>query len=89
LLGKLFIFFVRFVGGLFGAWCHGQIFSFNATSQLTDSGPASQFQGVTDNDLEQFRDLKHEVIVWPPDSGLHRSSTRSPLLLNNINKAQR
>ena len=27
----------------------------------------TQFQGVTDNDLEQFRDLKHEVIVWPPD----------------------
>jgi branched-chain amino acid transport system substrate-binding protein len=27
----------------------------------------TQFQGVTDNGLEQFRDLKHEVIVWPPD----------------------
>jgi branched-chain amino acid transport system substrate-binding protein len=27
----------------------------------------TQFQGVTDNGLEQFRDLKHEVIIWPPD----------------------
>jgi branched-chain amino acid transport system substrate-binding protein len=27
----------------------------------------TQFQGVTDNALEQFRDLKHEAIVWPPD----------------------
>jgi branched-chain amino acid transport system substrate-binding protein len=27
----------------------------------------TQFQGVTDNGLEQFRDLKHEAIVWPPD----------------------
>jgi branched-chain amino acid transport system substrate-binding protein len=27
----------------------------------------TQFQGVTDNGLEQFRNLKHEVIVWPPD----------------------
>jgi branched-chain amino acid transport system substrate-binding protein len=28
----------------------------------------TQFQGVVDNALEQFRDLRHEVIVWPPDS---------------------
>jgi branched-chain amino acid transport system substrate-binding protein len=27
----------------------------------------SQFQGVTDNSFEQFRDLKHEAIVWPPN----------------------
>jgi branched-chain amino acid transport system substrate-binding protein len=26
----------------------------------------TQFQGVTDNGLEQFRDLEHEAIVWPP-----------------------
>jgi branched-chain amino acid transport system substrate-binding protein len=26
----------------------------------------TQFQSVTDNGLEQFRDLKHETIVWPP-----------------------
>jgi branched-chain amino acid transport system substrate-binding protein len=27
----------------------------------------TQFQGVTDSSLEQFRDLQHEAIVWPPD----------------------
>jgi branched-chain amino acid transport system substrate-binding protein len=27
----------------------------------------TQYQGVTDNSIDQFRDLKHEVIVWPPD----------------------
>jgi branched-chain amino acid transport system substrate-binding protein len=27
----------------------------------------TQFQGVTDANLEQFRDLQHEAIVWPPD----------------------
>jgi branched-chain amino acid transport system substrate-binding protein len=27
----------------------------------------TQFQGVTDNGLEQFRELKHEVVVWPAD----------------------
>jgi branched-chain amino acid transport system substrate-binding protein len=27
----------------------------------------TQFQGVADSNLEQFRDLKHEAIVWPPD----------------------
>ncbi len=26
----------------------------------------TQFQGVTDNGLEQFRTLEHEAIVWPP-----------------------
>jgi branched-chain amino acid transport system substrate-binding protein len=27
----------------------------------------TQFEDVTDNGLEQFRELKHEVIVWPPN----------------------
>jgi branched-chain amino acid transport system substrate-binding protein len=27
----------------------------------------TQFQGVTDSNLEQFRDLAHEAIIWPPD----------------------
>ena len=31
----------------------------------------TQFQGVTDNGLEQFRNLEHEAIVWPPD---HRTA---------------
>jgi branched-chain amino acid transport system substrate-binding protein len=27
----------------------------------------TQFQGVADGSLEQFRELEHEAIVWPPD----------------------
>ena len=27
----------------------------------------TQFQGVSDNSLEQFREVKHEVIIWPPE----------------------
>jgi hypothetical protein len=27
----------------------------------------TQFQSVTDNSFEQFRDLKHEAMVWAPD----------------------
>ncbi len=26
-----------------------------------------QFHDVTDGSLQQFRDLTHEAIVWPPD----------------------
>lgn len=27
---------------------------------------AVQFQGITGNDLEQFKDMKKEVVLWPP-----------------------
>ena len=27
----------------------------------------TQFQNVTDSSIEQFREVKHEVIVWPPE----------------------
>jgi branched-chain amino acid transport system substrate-binding protein len=27
----------------------------------------TQFQDVSDNSLEQFREVKHEVIIWPPE----------------------
>lgn len=27
----------------------------------------TQFQGVTNSNIEQFRDLQHEAIIWPPD----------------------
>jgi branched-chain amino acid transport system substrate-binding protein len=26
----------------------------------------TQFQGVTGNSIDQFRDTKKEVVVWPP-----------------------
>jgi branched-chain amino acid transport system substrate-binding protein len=27
----------------------------------------TQFQGVSGNDLAQFRDTAHQVILWPPE----------------------
>jgi branched-chain amino acid transport system substrate-binding protein len=27
----------------------------------------SQFQHVTGNDIDQFRDMSKQVIVWPPE----------------------
>ena len=39
---------------------------FNAEGEWTTAQVmATQFQGVVGNDVEQFRDPKREVILWP------------------------
>ena len=50
---------------------HSRPSSATSSSDRTASGPTPrvlevQFQGVTGNDVDQFKDPKKEVILWPP-----------------------